>query len=181
MVDRMAPDIRIASEDDAATLSQVASATFPLACPPGTDEGDIATFIATDLTAERFARHLADPMRTILLATDDDEPTAYSMLLLGEPDDEDVQACLTARPSVELNKFYVVPKAHGNGLASRLMDASIEVARANGASGVWLGVSSGNPRANRFYEKHGFRVVGIKSFSMGEHTFDDDHVRERVL
>jgi ribosomal protein S18 acetylase RimI-like enzyme len=180
MVNRMAPDIRIASEEDAAALSQVASATFPLACPPGTDEGDIASFVATDLTVERFAHHLADPARTVLLATGDGGPTGYSMLVLGEPDD-DVQSCLTARPSVELNKFYVVPEAHGNGLAARLMDASVEVARAHGASGVWLGVSSGNPRANRFYEKHGFHVVGTKSFAMGEHTFDDDHVRERVL
>jgi ribosomal protein S18 acetylase RimI-like enzyme len=61
------------------------------------------------------------------------------------------------------------------------MDASVELARANGASGVWLGVSSRNPRANRFYEKQGFRVVGTKTFAMGEHTFDDDFIRERVL
>ena len=181
MVGRMGPDIRIATEADAATLSELASATFPLACPPGTDEDDIATFIATDLTTERFVRHLADPARTVLLATEDGEPTAYSLLVHGEPDDADVQVSLTARPTVELNKFYVVPQAHGNGLAARLMDASVELARTSGASGVWLGVSSGNTRANRFYEKQGFRVVGTKTFAMGEHTFDDDFVRERVL
>ena len=177
----MAPDIRIASGEDASVLSHVASATFPLACPPGTDEHAIAAFIATDLTAERFARHLADPTRTILLATGDGGPTGYALVVNGEPDDEQVRASLTVHPSAELNKFYVVPQAHGNGLASRLMDASVEVARADGASGVWLGVSSRNPRANRFYEKQGFHVVGTKSFAMGEHTFDDDFVRERIL
>jgi len=176
----MAPDIRIASGEDAAVLSEVASATFALACPPGTDEGDIATFIATDLTAERFARHLADPTRAILLATGEGGPQGYSMVMLDEPEAE-VRASLTVHPSVELNKFYVVPQAHGNGLAAQLMDASVELARANGASGVWLGVSSRNPRANRFYEKQGFHVVGTKTFAMGEHTFDDDFVRERIL
>jgi ribosomal protein S18 acetylase RimI-like enzyme len=176
----MASEIRFASEGDAAALSLLASATFPLACPPGTDEDDIASFVATNLTAERFAHHLADPARTVLLATEQGEPTAYSMVVLGEPR-EQVRASLTVSPTVELNKFYVVPQAHGNGLASQLMDASVELARGNGAAGVWLGVSSGNTRANRFYEKHGFRVVGTMSFAVGEHTVDDDFVRERVL
>jgi ribosomal protein S18 acetylase RimI-like enzyme len=176
----MVPEIRIASPEDAAALSEVASATFPLACPPGTDEGDIARFIATDLTVERFARHLADPTRAIVLATGDGGPLGYSLVMLGEPE-EQVRVSLTVHPSVELNKFYVAPRAHGNGLASRLMDASVELARANGAAGVWLGVSSRNPRANRFYEKQGFHIVGTKTFAMGEHTFDDDFVRERIL
>jgi len=176
----MAPEIRIASEEDAATLSAVASATFPLACPPGTDEGDIASFIATDLTEARFARDLADPSRALLLATGDGGPLGYALVMLGEPE-EQVRTSLTVHPSVELNKFYVVPQAHGNGLASHLMDASVELARANGASGLWLGVSSGNPRANRFYEKHGFRIVGRKTFAMGRRIYDDDFVRERII
>src|SRR5688572_7797795 len=112
----MASEIRVASGEDAAALSLPASATFPLACPPGTDENDIASFIATNLTVERFAHHLADPARVVLLATEEGEATAYSMVVLGAPG-EQVKASLTVSPTVELNKFYVVPQAHGNGLA----------------------------------------------------------------
>jgi len=45
---------------------------------------------------------------------------------------------------------------------------------------VWLGVNQQNGRANRFYEKHGFAIVGTKGFELGGRR-EDDFVRERVF
>jgi RimJ/RimL family protein N-acetyltransferase len=45
---------------------------------------------------------------------------------------------------------------------------------------MWLGVNQFNPRANRFYEKSGFRQVGVKRFLLGG-RYEDDFVRERAL
>ncbi|MEP6478552.1 MAG: GNAT family N-acetyltransferase, partial [Rhodoglobus sp.] len=42
--------------------------------------------------------------------------------------------------------------------------------------GVWLGVNQFNARANRFYEKSGFAIVGTKKFLVGE-KYEDDFVR----
>jgi ribosomal protein S18 acetylase RimI-like enzyme len=47
------------------------------------------------------------------------------------------------------------------------MDVVNDIARAEGAETVWLGVWCENARAIRFYEKHGFRDVGSHSFLLG--------------
>ena len=49
-----------------------------------------------------------------------------------------------------------------------------------GARSVWLGVNQRNERANRFYEKQGFAIVGTKRFLVGSRWFED-FVRELVL
>ncbi|THG34494.1 GNAT family N-acetyltransferase [Glaciibacter flavus] len=59
---------RIATTLDAAVLSELAGATFALACPPHTTPEAIDAFIAEHFTQERFAEHLADPDCVILIA-----------------------------------------------------------------------------------------------------------------
>ena len=89
-------------------------------------------------------------------------------------------ASVTARPTVELSKVYVRPEHHGAGLASALVEASVAAAVSRGAASIWLGVNQQNVRANRFYEKSGFALVGTKKFLVGA-RYEDDFVRERPL
>ena len=174
-------NVRIASTDDAALLHSVAAATFALACPPGTTAESIADFIRTHLSEDRFAGYLADPSHELLLAEDDDSvAVGYTMLVFGDPTDSDVLAVVTARPTVELSKFYLLQTSHGSGVSAILMDATVERARLSGAASVWLGVNEHNARANRFYEKNGFVNVGTKHFLVGD-KLEDDFVRERTL
>jgi GNAT superfamily N-acetyltransferase len=172
--------IRRAKSGEGALLHDLAAETFGLACPPGTPEQDVVDFVAQHLSAARFEGYLADPDRELFLASSDRGPGGYSMLIFGEPTDADVAAVVTARPTVELSKFYLVAAAHGTGLAAELMAASVDAARLRGASSVWLGVNILNDRANRFYEKSGFPVVGTKRFPLGG-RWEDDFVRELTL
>lgn len=177
----MPTTVRLATASDAAALAQIAAITFPLACPPDATEEAKASFIAEQLSPERFAEYLADPARRLLLAEDvAGAPVGYTMLIAGEPADADVAACLTARPSTELSKCYVHPDHHGARVAADLVAASVDRARADGAAAVWLGVNQQNARANRFYEKNGFVRIGSKRFRLGD-RWEDDFVRERVL
>jgi diamine N-acetyltransferase len=176
----MTTTVRTAIATDAATLAAVAAVTFPLACPPDTTQDSIDRFIADNLREPHFAGYLADPARELLLAEVDGEPVGYTMLVAGEPHDADVAATITARPTVELSKCYVLPEHHGHGVAAALMAASIEVARSRDAAGLWLGVNQQNERANGFYAKSGFAIVGTKKFLVGE-RYEDDYVRELVL
>ncbi len=171
-------DVRIAGAADAGALAEVAAATFALACPPGTEQQDIDDFIASVLSPERFGEYLADPARVLLIAERDGVPVGYTMLVIGEPADPDVAAAITERPTAELSKCYVLPAQQGAGIATILIERSIEEAAARGAAGVWLGVNQKNARANRFYEKSGFRLVGTKRFRVGA-QLHDDFVRER--
>ncbi len=172
--------IRDATRDDAALLHLLAAETFPLACPPGTLPSSIASFIATNLSVESFKRHLSDPERLLFVGELDGVASGYTMVVFGEPADADAAASITSRPTAELSKCYALPAAHGSGLAAALVVASAHAARARGARSLWLGVNQHNARANRFYEKQGFALVGTKRFLVGE-RYEDDFVRALEL
>ena len=191
--------IRIAELADAAALAELAAETFPLACPPSTTAEAIASFIAEHLSARRFTEYLADAARIVLIAEEpDDRLVGYTMLIGGEPGDAEVAAAVTARPTIELSKFYTRAAAHGTGVAGPLMAATLDAATldaatlepatldaasatgATGAASVWLGVNEENARAIRFYEKHGFVKVGRKHFRLGE-RLEHDWVLEHPL
>ena len=172
--------IRRAGTDDPALLAAVAAVTFRLACPPGSAEEDMAQHIVDHLSEERMSGFLADPARKLFVAEDDEGPVGYTMLVNEEPTDPEVAAVVLNRPTAELSKCYVVAGRHGSGVASELIEATVAEAVRGGATSVWLGVNQLNPRANRFYEKHGFELKGPKHFRVGT-ELHDDWVRERIL
>lgn len=177
----MAVHVAVAEPADAATLAAVAARTFPLACPPASTAEDIAAFIETHLTAGRFAEYLADPDRVVLAAYDDGRILGYCMLIGGIPDDDaDVRRAVTARPSVELSKMYVLPDSHGAGVSAALMQAALVHAAAIPVRSMWLGVNQQNLRAQRFYAKHDFTIHGTKTFHLGS-AVENDYVMVRLL
>lgn len=175
----MVVQVRRATADDVALLHELAAATFALACPPHTTAAQSDEFVRTELSAARFGDYLADPARVLMIAEVDGEPAGYTMLIAGEPSDPDAAAAVATRPTVELSKCYVLERFHGAGVGAPLMAASLDAASATGAVSVWLGVNIQNDRANRFYEKCGFAIVGSKRFRMGE-SWEDDFVRMRA-
>ena len=50
------------------------------------------------------------------------------------------------------------------GIGEKLLDHCVGFARDLGKEVLWLGVWEENPRAIRFYEKHGFTRVGTLEF-----------------
>lgn len=169
----------LASETEA--LAALAAETFPLACPPGTSPAAIEEFLAANLSAANFARFLAAPDHDVLVAVAPDQPDVlcgYTVLSYTEPADADVRAVVLDRPAAQISKCYVRPTSHGTGTASQLIEASVDAATARGAEVVWLGVNVENARANRFYGRHGFLVVGPKTFLLGGRE-EHDYVRVR--
>ncbi|WP_067809875.1 GNAT family N-acetyltransferase [Nocardia beijingensis] len=153
---------------DAEALSDVAAATFPLACPPGATPDDIDIFIGEVLSGERFGEYLSDPARIVLKAVVDHDIVGYAMLVTGGP-----APAAGPQPLVEISKMYVLPGHHGSGVSTALMNAALDRARAEGYAGVWLGVNQENVRARRFYAKHGFTEVGTRTFTVGSQVHHD--------
>lgn len=164
------PNVTVApaTSDDAGDLALVAGACFPLACPPSVPAGDVAAFIAANLSARRFAGYLADPTHQVLAARCDGRIVGYAMLISGADGD------------TELSKMYVLEQFHHRGVAAQLMRRAVDRAREDGAGAVWLGVNRDNTRAQRFYRKHGFTVTGTRSFQVGE-TLETDFIMRRLL
>lgn len=61
----------------------------------------------------------------------------------------------------EVYAFYLHPDAWGTGAASALIELTEERCRAEGFETAVLWVLDDNPRARRFYEKHGWEPTGI--------------------
>lgn len=173
----MTETIRTATTHDAGKLAELAAVTFPLACPPGAAPADIQAHLEETLAEANFVDYLTDANITILVLDDDGQLNGYTMLIAKPAGDPDVAAVLSTLPATELSKCYVHPEHHGQGAATRLMQASLTNAADKGAAAVWLGVNSENAKAIRFYEKSGFQKVGTKSFKLGN-TVEHDFVME---
>ena len=61
---------------------------------------------------------------------------------------------------VHLLNLTVVPEHQGEGWGRVMLDALALWSRAQGAQWLWLEVRVSNARAQRIYERHGFRRVG---------------------
>jgi ribosomal protein S18 acetylase RimI-like enzyme len=164
---------------DLAELATVAALTFPLACPPGVTEANVAAFITANLSADAFAGYLGDPDRVVLIARDDTRILGYAMLIRGISDDADVAKAVPLRPAVEISKMYTLPDVHGAGVSAALMAESLHRSEQLGAACVWLGVNQENQRAQRFYAKFGFLIGGTKTFRLGE-SVESDYVMVRT-
>ncbi|UCF04308.1 MAG: ribosomal protein S18-alanine N-acetyltransferase [bacterium] len=85
-----------------------------------------------------------------------------------------------AAEEIHLLSIAVRPESRREGCAETLLGAVIEQGRDRGGSSVILEVRIGNIEAQRFYEKHGFRVVGRRQRYYRE-TGEDALVMELVL
>jgi ribosomal protein S18 acetylase RimI-like enzyme len=108
---------------------------------------------------------------TYLIAEVDGAPAGFA--LVGTPESK---ACLAFDAPIELFRFYVDKAWHGQGVAQRLMAAVEEEAIARAGRTICLGVWEHNTRAQRFYEKAGFRDVGSQPYLLG-----NDMQTDRVM
>jgi diamine N-acetyltransferase len=156
--------IREATTADAAPLTELAFTTFwdAFAGHPKNAPHDLDAYMQKAFNVERVASELADPKSIFLLAEIDGERAGYSKLVL-----DYIEPGVIAERPVELNRLYSHQDYWGKGVGQTLMDVCFERGREENCDVMWLGVWEYNPRAQRFYEKNGFRVVGTHTFLLG--------------
>jgi len=165
---------RTAGVADAPLLAALGARTFTETFGHLYKPEDLALFLLNH-SEECWAKELADPTFIVRLAEADGAAIAYAKLgppsLPFEP---------SPRRAIELRQFYVLDGWHGTGIAQEIMAWALTEARARGAQDIYLSVFVDNPRARRFYERHGFEIVGKYAFMVGSHA-DDDHVMRCIL
>lgn len=166
------PEVRTATSADAEAIARLAARTFPLACPDHTPPDAIAIHIRDELNAGRFREHMATS-RFLVVDGEPGEVVGYVMLCTDPPP---IDTSWTN--PLELRRIYVDEHAHGSGVASALMRASLAIAQEHGHDWVWLGTNEQNARAIRFYAKFGFDIVGERTFVVA-HSVESDHVMAR--
>ena len=138
---------------------------FAIPYPPD----DLASFMAANYTQAAFARKLAGARQATWIAERDGTALAYANAgpcHLPHPD---------VRPEhIELNRLYVLRAAQGLGLGRQLLETALGWMEAQGPGPLWLGVWSGNLKAQALYARHGFSRVGEYEFPVGtwrDHEF----------
>lgn len=74
---------------------------------------------------------------------------------------------------VELKRIYILGKFQGGRLGKRLAQEALSYARAVKARRLLLGVYAQNHSAIGFYERMGFKKVGVRTFHVGSRHYDD--------
>jgi GNAT superfamily N-acetyltransferase len=155
--------VRRARPEDAAEYSQV-DAELVTAAYAGTMPPEFAVHQFAEVPEEtvrrraEFARNLADeragvePERRSWLALEDDRIVAIAVSSVRP---QSWEATLAAEPvpgiSRQLDHLYLHRSTWGTGLADALLELALP-----GGMAAYLWIVSGNDRAWRFYERHGF-------------------------
>lgn len=151
--------IRKAGAGDAPLIAILATVTFFEAYFEQDDPPDLANYLVESFSPEVVAKDLADPDSFFFITYRSGKAVGYAKLRDKEP-----HASVTSPNAIELQRIYLVERVWGSGLGDKLLDHCIEFARSKGKCAIWLGVWEQNPRAVRFYEKHGFERVGTLEF-----------------
>jgi ribosomal protein S18 acetylase RimI-like enzyme len=158
-------NIRHATLDDAKALTDLAYTTFwdAFAHHPKNAPDDLNHYMRQAFNVEQTTRELGEENSLFLIAEIDGEAAGYAKIIIGNSEEG-----ITAERPIELNRLYSHQQFLGKGIGQALMDACLEHAQTEGHDVMWLGVWEYNPRAQRFYEKNGFHVVGSHTFQLGE-------------
>jgi ribosomal protein S18 acetylase RimI-like enzyme len=80
--------------------------------------------------------------------------------------DHEPSSVTHSRP-IELARIDVLKAWQSRGVGAALMERCLAEAGRRGAGLIWLGVWQANVKAQAFYERWGFGIVGTKTFLLG--------------
>ena len=160
---------RLAEPADAAKLGEFMARNFLAAYGHCSSPENIQAAVAKHYGESAQLRQILDPGRLNLLMLGGDDWVGHAQLsLLGT-----APSGAAAAPAIELSRFYVDTRFHGQGAAQEMMAEVKRRARAHGAASLWLSVWQESPQAIRFYGKEGFRIAGQLVFMVGDDPKDD--------
>lgn len=171
------PVIRPAVDADAEALGALGRQTFidtfvdGFGIPYPAD--DLATFLDASFSADATRTKLKEPGAAWWVAERDGELLAFANTgpnTLPHPD---------ARPShAELRRLYVAKSAQGLGLGTKLLAVALAWMEANTTGPLWIGVWSGNLKAQKLYAAYGFEKAGEYQYPVGG-WLDDEFILRR--
>ena len=159
--------VRTATPADARAIAEVHVRTWQHAYAH-VFPADFLEALSVDRRADWWTRAATTSPEDLFVAEEDGRIVGFASV--GRSEDEEEAG--------ELYAIYVEPPHWGTGAGAALMDAAVERLRAAGFDHAILWVLDDNPRARRFYERHGWSVDGRRRERIGD--VDVDEVRYRL-
>ncbi|MEM7501963.1 MAG: GNAT family N-acetyltransferase [Pseudomonadota bacterium] len=162
-------DIAIGSTADAARVAEFGRRSFVEAFGEQNSPQHLQEYVDSAFSVETLRQEILDPDAHFFLAHGDDgELLGYAKLCANRPID-----CVADPSPFQIERIYVDQHTQSRGVGGRLLTHAMRVAESNGGRTIWLSVWNINASARRFYERHGFDVVGETYFMLGPERQDD--------
>lgn len=169
--------IRPARPEDAEPLARLGRQTFIDTFVTGFGipypRDDLAAFLDASFSTAATVAKLAEPNAAWWVAERGGDLLAFANAGpngLPHPD---------ARPgNMELRRLYVSTTAQGLGLGTKLLALSLDWMQVHSDGPLWVGVWSGNLKAQKLYAAHGFEKTGEYQYPVGR-WLDDEFILRR--
>ncbi|MBI1223687.1 MAG: GNAT family N-acetyltransferase [Bacteroidetes bacterium] len=148
--------------EDLEILRDIGLQAFKEAFGSQNNPSDFEAYIATAFDLKKLKEELENTASAFFFAKNENEIVGYLKVNFpGAQSDPQGQNCL------EIERIYTFKSFFGLGVGEFLLNAALDIAKANDHDFLWLGVWEENHRAIRFYQKHGFEIYGKHDFWLG--------------
>lgn len=170
--------IRKAVREDLSALSELSRRTFTetfiegFAIPYPAD--DLEGFYDESFGEEALAKRISDPSCMFWVAEREGE-----LLALCHAGPNGLPHPDAREGELELRRLYVARSAQGLGLGTTLLKMALDWMETNTTGALWIGVWSGNLKAQKLYQAYGFTKVGEYQYPVGS-WIDDEFILRRA-
>lgn len=156
-------EIRIARPEDSDAIARIGRTTFAMAYGDIVRPADMALYLQQMFNPQRIRAEIVSETAYYFVASDHRTTLGYAKLAESEqPEQWPQNNCM------ELVRLYIAQGEYGKGIGGKLLTAAREKAVASGCEAWWLRVWEKNELALRFYERAGFKRVGVEPYLIGE-------------
>lgn len=121
---------------------------------------EFANFMEQQFSAQKIANTIASDNHYILVAYFKNNPVGIIQVEYNKP------CPINNFIAPEINKLYVLRNFYGKGIGQNLMQTAERQIALKGYDKVWLWVLQSNIRANTFYQKQAYEMIGTADFQM---------------
>jgi len=154
--------MRTAGPSDAELLVELGKLSFYEAFSEETAPPDMADHLQTAFKVEDIKAQLNNDQSLFIIIEMDVSAAGYAYLHPETPPD-----CVKDPNTIQLVRLYLRRKYYDRDIGNTLMKACLEEALSRGYRSVWLNSWELNHRANAFYKKWKFQIVGRAKFKVG--------------
>ena len=167
--------IRVAGPVDAELLVELGRASFYEAFSEQTAPKDMEDHLQKAFKVDEIRKQVDNDQTLFLIVEVNSIAAGYAYLNPDPPPD-----CVWDPEPIQLVRFYLRKAHYGRNIGHTLMKACLDMSLSRGFKSVWLSTWELNHRANAFYKKWEFEVVGRAKFKVGSDIQNDNIFARRI-
>ncbi len=148
--------------EDLELLKSISTSTFKAAFESQNDPEDFKNYLNRAFSKKQLMEELKTPDTTFYFACKDNELVGYFKVNRNKAQSEFQES-----EGMELERIYVISSYQGQGIGLRMLSFAESIAQQEDKTYLWLGVWEKNPKAIRFYERHGYIKFGTHPYYIG--------------